>query len=230
VVLISRRRSRNLSAPVALSRQLPHFWKEAPAPNLPDKRTAGGGFWNGGQLLLAKFAEASKDYKRFDLDIDAGLRSFYLDGLPWSTKNFLARTKVAKNVCETAQTELGQLPDLERKMNEVAVHATAHAASCLSCQQEVRNSEAGLEPLLKGSERRGNFGHGYQCRRDGWPARWPSGLEVVSMAVEVQDGGSHPRGLPSQLRGKVRKSEAPAGRRQVRGNDLSGADRRGLSL
>lgn len=50
------------------------------------------------------------------------------------------------------------------------------------------------------------------------------------MAEGVQDGGSHPRGLPSQLRGKVRKFEAPAGRRQVRENDLSGADRGGLSL
>lgn len=137
-MLLSDRRSRNLSQAVALSRQLPHaLKKEAPAPNLPDRRTAGGGFWNGGQLLLAKFAEASKDYKRFYLNIDAGLRSFYLDGLLWSTKNFLARKKAAKNVCETAQTELGQLPDLDRKMNEIAVQATAHAASCLIRQQEV---------------------------------------------------------------------------------------------
>jgi hypothetical protein len=138
LMLISRRRSRNLSAPAALSRQVPHSWnKEAPAPNWPDRRTAGGGSWNGGQLLLAKFAEASKDYERFDLDIDSDLRSLHLDGLPWSTENFPARKKVARNVCQTAQTELGQLPDPDRKMNEIAVHATAQAASCLICQQEV---------------------------------------------------------------------------------------------
>jgi hypothetical protein len=71
---------------------------------------------------------------------------------------------------------------------------------------------------------------GYQCRRDGWSASSPGGSEIVSMAAEVQDGGSHPRGLPSQLHGKVRKLEAPAGRKQVRENDLSGADRGGLPL
>jgi hypothetical protein len=45
-----------------------------------------------------------------------------------------------------------------------------------------------------------------------------------------QDGSSRPRGLPSQLRGEAWKFEAPAGGRQVRENDLSGADRGGLSL
>jgi hypothetical protein len=88
-------------------------------------------------LLLAELAEASKDYKRFDLDIDASLHSFNLDGLLWSTRNFLARKKEAKNAYQAAQTELGKLPDLDRKMNKIAVHATAHAASCPTCQQEV---------------------------------------------------------------------------------------------
>jgi hypothetical protein len=81
-----------------------------------------------------------------------------------------------------------------------------------------------------GSEHRGNCGHGYQRRRDGWSARSPGGSEVVSMASGVQDGGSHTRGLPSQPRGEVRKFEALAGRRQVGENDPSGADRGGLLL
>jgi hypothetical protein len=31
----------------------------------------------------------------------------------------------------------GELPDPDRKINEIALHATEHAASCLICQQEV---------------------------------------------------------------------------------------------
>jgi hypothetical protein len=88
-------------------------------------------------LLLAQFAEASKDYKRFDVDIDTGLHSFYLDDLRWSVSSFLARKKVAKNAYEAARIEVGKLPDLDRKMNEIASHATEHAASCVTCQQEV---------------------------------------------------------------------------------------------
>ena len=88
-------------------------------------------------LLLAKFTEASKDYKRFDLDIDTGLHYLRLDDLRWSTGNFLERKKVTKNAYDAARTELGKPPDLHRKMNEIALHATEHAASCVICQHEV---------------------------------------------------------------------------------------------
>jgi hypothetical protein len=88
-------------------------------------------------ILLVQFAEASKDYKRFDLDIDTGAHSLFIDGLLWSTGNFLARKEVAKNAYEAVRTELGKLPDLERKMNQIASHATEHAASCVICQHEV---------------------------------------------------------------------------------------------
>jgi hypothetical protein len=50
------------------------------------------------------------------------------------------------------------------------------------------------------------------------------------MAAEVQGGGSHPRRLPSEPSGEVRKFKTRAARRQVRENDLSGADRGGLPL
>jgi hypothetical protein len=88
-------------------------------------------------LLLAEFTEASKDYRRFDLDIDTRLHYFRLDTLLWSTVNFLERKKEAKNAYDAARNEVGKLPDLDQKMNEIALHATGHAASCDICQQEV---------------------------------------------------------------------------------------------
>jgi len=88
-------------------------------------------------LLLAEFTKASRDHKRFDLDIDTSLHYLRLDGLLWSTGNFAARKMVAKNAYDAARTEVGKLPDLDREMNEIALDATEHAASCVICQQEV---------------------------------------------------------------------------------------------
>lgn len=61
--------------------------------------------------------------------------------------------------------------------------------------------------------------------------RSPGGWEVISMAAEVQGGGAHPRGLPSELSGGERREfETRAARGQVRENDLSGSDRGGPLL
>jgi hypothetical protein len=68
------------------------------------------------------------------------------------------------------------------------------------------------------------------ARWTGWPAGSPGGWKVVSMAAGARGRGTRPRRLPSQLSGEMREFKTRADRRQVRENDLSGADRGGLPL
>ena len=88
-------------------------------------------------LVLARFSEASKDYKQFDRDIDTDAPYLNLNGLLWSIDNFSARKSEAKIAYDAARAESGRLPEFDRKMNEIALHTTAHATSCAVCQQAV---------------------------------------------------------------------------------------------
>ena len=47
-------------------------------------------------LVLARFSEASKDYRQFDRDIDTDAPYLNLNGLLWSIDNFSARKNEAK--------------------------------------------------------------------------------------------------------------------------------------
>lgn len=88
-------------------------------------------------LLLADFAKASKDYKRFDVTVGTNHQYLHFEDWVWTTDHFLSRKRAAWNAYDAARTEAGKLPDLDQKMTEIASRATGHAASCVICQQEV---------------------------------------------------------------------------------------------
>jgi hypothetical protein len=90
------------------------------------------------KLLQTRIAEASRNYERFAMVTDRGQMHFYIDNYLWSRAKFLAAAQEAKEAYGAARTEASELSAIKLKMDDIASHATAHASTCMDCQQEVQ--------------------------------------------------------------------------------------------
>ena len=112
--------------------------------------------------------------------------------------------------------------------NDVATAiALTSAIASLATKRNESSSDYGEGKLTTGSDvKRITTQRGLDRRS----ARSPGRREMASMAAEAEHRGRHPSGLPSPLSRRDAGFETRAARRQVRRNDLSSADRGGLSL